>query len=112
MRIPIALSVLAAAAGLAAASPAPAQIVAEAPAVRPDAIVDLATPAGVALVKGQWRYSDVKVVEVDHRSPGPDLKPSGPSNRTYDISPHAGGATFDDSQWETLDPATLAARRS
>jgi gluconolactonase len=74
--------------------------------------VDLATPAGVALVKGQWRYSDAKVVEVDHRSPEPDLKPSGPANRTYDIAPHAGGSTFDDSQWEALEPTTLGARRS
>jgi gluconolactonase len=82
------------------------------PAVRPDAVVDLAAAEGVELVKGQWRYSDAKVIEVDHRSPGPDLKPSGPPNRTYDISPHAGAPDFDDSRWEAIDATTLDGRRS
>ncbi len=72
-----------------AASPlgATAQITPDAPGGRPAAIVDLATDEGVRLVKGQWRYSDVKIVDVEHRAPGPDLKPSGPPNRTYDIAP-------------------------
>jgi gluconolactonase len=73
-----------------------AQITADAPAVRPDAIVNLATDEGAALVRGQWRYRDARIIEVEHRSPGPDLRPSGPPNRTYDITPHAGGAEFDD----------------
>ncbi len=46
---------------------------------RPDATVDLRSAAGVALVKGQWRYSEAQVVDVAHHSPGPDLKPSGPA---------------------------------
>ena len=32
---------------------------------RPDAIVDLQTDEGVALVGGQWRYSDARVEEID-----------------------------------------------
>ena len=84
----------------------------EPPYGRPDAVVDLRTRAGVDLVKGQWRYSDVRVVETDFRAPGPDLKPSGKYIKTYDYSPHAGAAEFDDSQWEALDPTTLEARRS
>ena len=42
---------------------------------------------------------------------GADLKPSGDPVRTYDYTPHAGAAGFDNSKWEILDPATLDARR-
>ncbi len=79
---------------------------------RPDAVIDLMTEEGIRLVKGQWRYSDTKIVEVSHRSPGPDLGPSGGPNRTYDIQPHAGAADFDDSAWEAIPPAGLETRRS
>src|SRR5512145_2548757 len=90
---------------------AAAQTTPDAPAGRPAAIINLATDEGVRLVKGQWRYSDVKIVEIDHRSPGPDLRPSGPPNRTYDITPHAGAADFDDSAWTVLPASQLDARR-
>ena len=96
----------------AAHSGVPAQVTQDAPAVRPEAIVDLRTVEGVRLVKGEWRYSDAKIVEVDHRGPGPDLKPSGPPNRTHDIAPKAGGSDFDDSKWEIIDPTALDGRRS
>jgi len=79
---------------------------------RPDATIDLRTKEGVALVGGQWRYSDVKIAEVDFRDVGPDLKPSGDPNKTYDYSPHAGAADFDDSSWPVIDPTTLDARRA
>jgi len=94
------------------AGPASAQVTADAPVVRPDAIVNLATPEGVSLVAGQWRYRDARIVEVAHRAPGPDLRPSGPPNRTYDIEPHAGAAGFDDSSWDAITPAGLETRRS
>ena len=81
-------------------------------APRPDAVVDLGTREGVELLKGTWRYKDAQVVEVDHRYPGADLRPTGEPNRTHDISPKAGGADFDDSAWETIDPTTIGARRS
>ncbi len=84
----------------------------DAPAGAPDATLDLATAEGGALVQGTWRYRDVRISEVDFRSAGADLKPSGPPNRTYDFEPHAGAADFDDSGWETIEPATLSARRS
>ena len=89
-----------------------AQVTGDAPGVRPDAIVDLKTDEGIGLVKGQWRYSNVKIIDVDHHSPGVDLAPSGPSNRTQDIDVHAGVADFDDSQWERIAPAQLEERRS
>ena len=92
--------------------PSWAQVTGDAPGVRPDAIVDLKTDEGIALVKGQWRYSNVKVIDVDHHSPGTDLAPSGPPNRTQDIDVHAGAADFDDSKWEALQPAQLEERRS
>jgi gluconolactonase len=79
---------------------------------RPDATVDLRTKEGTQLVQGVWRYSDVKIAEVDSKGPGPDLKPSGAPNRTYDYTPQASGANFDDSKWEALDATTLDARRA
>lgn len=93
-------------------SPAGAQTTQDAPGVRPDAIVDLATDEGISLVKGQWRYSNARVIDVDHQSPGSDLAPSGPPNRTQDIDVHAGAAGFDDSKWEPMAPAQLEERRS
>ena len=95
-----------------AAQSAYAQVTGDAPGVRPDAIVDLKSDEGIGLVKGQWRYSNAKVVEVDHRGPGADLAPSGPPNRTQDIDIHAGATDFDDSTWEVLKPAQLEERRS
>jgi gluconolactonase len=77
-----------------------------------DAVVDLASPEGVALVGGQWRYSDTRIVEVDFRAAGPDLQPTGPPLKTYDFTPHAGRAEFDDSGWERIEPTSLSARRS
>ena len=75
------------------------------------ATIDLTTPDGVALVKGAWRYSDARIVEVDFRSPGADQQPTGAPVKTNDISPKAGGADFDDSAWEVLDPGSLKDRR-
>jgi len=89
-----------------------AQITGDVPAVRPDAIVNLATDEGAALVHGQWRYSDARIVEVEHRSPGPDLRASGLPNRTHDITPHAGAANYDDASWAAIAPAGLETRRS
>lgn len=79
---------------------------------QPDAIIDLATTEGVKIVKGEWRYSDTKIIEVDFKAPGPDNQPTGKTIKTYDYTPHAGGSDFDDSKWEVLDPTTLNKRRS
>jgi gluconolactonase len=88
------------------------QSIQDPPFGRPDAVVDLASREGVELVKGQWRYHDVKIVDADSRMVGPDLKPSGAPSKTYDYEPHAGIADFDDSHWEAIDAATLDHRRS
>ena len=91
---------------------ASAQRAQDPPFGRPDAIVDLATREGVQLVKGQWRYHDVKIEEADSRAPGTDLKPSGAPIKTYDYTPHAAPASFDDSAWEVIAASTLDRRRS
>ena len=92
------------------ASPLPLAAM-EAPGGTPGAVVDLDTREGVAVIGGPWRYSDVRVSEVDFRAVGADLKPSGAPNRTLDITPRAGGTDFDDSGWAVIDPTTLSARR-
>ena len=66
---------------------------------------------GVRLVQGQWRYSDTKIVEVDFTGPGDDNQPTGAPVRTYDYTPHAGVAGFDDSAWPVIDPLDLVGRR-
>src|SRR5437868_12399252 len=84
----------------------------EAPSGAPNAVIDLGTQAGVAQVKGAWRYSDTRIVEVDFRSPGADGQPTGTPNKTYDYLPHAGALSFDDSQWQVIKADTLQTRRS
>src|SRR5438270_11741719 len=89
-----------------------AQTIQDPPFGRPDAVIDLASRDGVNVVKGQWRYHDVKIVDADSRAVGPDLKPSGAPSKSYDYIPHAGAADFDDAQWEAIDATTLDQRRS
>jgi hypothetical protein len=71
--------------------------------------IDLSTKDGAAAVKGQWKYHDVKIIEVEGK--GPDGKP----NRTYNIEPRGEQAAmpdYDDSQWESIAPETLRKGRS
>ncbi|MGE0552517.1 MAG: SMP-30/gluconolactonase/LRE family protein [Gemmatimonadales bacterium] len=95
-----------------AAAPAAAQVTADAPAPRARAIVDLATAEGAKLLGAQWRYRDARIVEVDHRDPGPDLRASGAPNRTNDIEPKAGDLEVDERDWTAVAPAELTARRT
>jgi gluconolactonase len=74
---------------------------------RPDAIVDLQTADGAALVGARWRYSDARVEEAEFVELGSPEDPLGPGtvpNRTYDVVPHAQAAGYDDSAWRTLEP--------
>jgi gluconolactonase len=71
----------------------------------PDAVVDLQTDAGVALVGGQWRYSDARVQEIEFVEVGHPDDPLGPGlvpNGTYDVTPHAEAIDYDDSSWRVL----------
>ena len=81
----------------------------------PDAVIDLQTDAGVALVGGEWHYSDARVdgiefVEVGH--PDDPLGPGLVPNRTYDVVPHAEGTEFDDFSWRVLKPPETQLRLS
>jgi len=77
-----------------------------------EAAIDLGTKQGVQLVKGEWRYSDTKIIEIDFKGAGTDGQPGTVPNKAYDFTPHAGRADFDDSKWEVIDPTTLDKRRS
>src|SRR5512133_3402427 len=83
---------------------------------RPDAVVDLQTDAGVALVgSAGWRYSDARVEEIDFVAVGSLTDPLGPGevpNRTFDVVPHAEAPDFDDSDWQRLAPADTMRRLS
>jgi len=78
---------------------------------RADAVVDLRTEQGAALVGGVWRYRDADLVAIDSPTVGPDLGPSGPPVRTWDIEPHAEAADHDDRDWEVLAAPDTEARR-
>jgi gluconolactonase len=72
---------------------------------RPDAVIDLQTEEGVALVGGTWRYADAEVREIDFVELGSPEDPLGPGtvpNRTYDVVPHAESTDFDDGDWRVL----------
>jgi gluconolactonase len=74
---------------------------------KPDAIVDLQSAEGLALVEGEWRYADARVEEIDFVALGHPDDPLGPGlepNRTYDVVPHAEAADFDASGWRVLAP--------
>jgi gluconolactonase len=77
----------------------------------PRAVVDLATTEGTRLVKGEWRYSDTRIVEARFIGPGADGQPTGDPVDTYDYTPKAGGAEFDDSGWEVIAPESLSRPR-
>jgi gluconolactonase len=81
------------------------------PAVNPDSVVDLRTSAGIALVDGQWRYSDARVVSTPFHLAGLDRKPSGPDDVTSALQPAAITSDFDDSNWEKISPESLEDRR-
>ncbi len=83
----------------------------------PDAVVDLRTHDGIQLLSTEWRYSDADIVDDRFGAPGPSgddplpLYPTGPKQATWNIEPKAGGADYDDSSWEVLDPTSLEERR-
>ena len=80
-------------------------------AVMPEAVVDLRTLEAATRVNAVWRYSDTRLLEIDHKSVGPDLKASGPANRTFDFTPDARAQDYDDSKWEVIPADSLEKRR-
>jgi gluconolactonase len=81
----------------------------------PDAVIDLQTDAGVALIDGNWRYSDARVEETEFVDVGHPDDPLGPGltpNRTFDVVPHAEAGDYDDSAWRELSPEDTRLRLS
>jgi gluconolactonase len=52
---------------------------------RPEAVIDLQTAEGVALVGGRWTYADARIAEIDFVAVGEDLGPGDQPIRTYDV---------------------------
>ncbi len=65
------------------------------------------TAQGSQAFGAQWRTMEAKIVET---KPIPGAMPE--YKTTYDITPKAGVANFDDSKWPAIEPKDLAARRS
>lgn len=69
-----------------------------APTLVPSDVVDLMTTKGIAAFGARWKTMEAKIIE------GPALPNAMAGYKTsYDISPHAGEAGFDDSSWPTID---------
>lgn len=78
----------------------------------PDAVVDLRSSAGAALVAGQWRYTDAHIVDAENAAPGPDNKPSSTLVNTHDIHPRIGTPDFEAAPWQLIAPESLEMRRT
>lgn len=74
--------------------------------------VDLTTAAGARTFSASWRYSDVQIIESTFRAADAAGQPTGEPISTYDYTPHAGAASFDDSDWLEVAPDQLAKRRA
>lgn len=83
----------------------------EVPNGKAEASIDLTTIDGAKMVSGIWKYSDTKIIETDFKSAGTDNQPTGNPVKTYDYTPHAGVADFDDSNWEVIAANELNKRR-
>jgi gluconolactonase len=68
-------------------------------------VVDLMKPEGVELVKGQWKYSDARIVDAP-------AEPTGVRGIAYMIEPQAGKPDYDDSRWLSITPEELTVRRT
>jgi gluconolactonase len=76
------------------------------PSLVPSKMIDLMTPEGSALFGAEWKTMEAKIVE------GPAIANAMPGYKTsYDIRPHAGESSFDDSSWPVIGAKGLADRR-
>ena len=76
------------------------------PTLVPSYVVDLMTAEGIGAFEGRWKTMEAKIVE------GPALPNAMPGYKTsYDITPHAGEAGFDDSSWPAIEAKGLTDRR-
>jgi hypothetical protein len=69
-------------------------------------VVDLMTAPGASVLGAQWKTMEAKIIE---REPIAAAQPG--YTTAYDISPHAGEAGFDDTEWPAIAAEDLAVRR-
>ena len=87
-------------------APAPGPLPVIAPSLPATYVVNLATPEGMAAFSARWKNMDVKIIEA------PAMPNAGPAwKSSYDITPKAGDANFDDSSWPAIEPKGLLERR-
>jgi gluconolactonase len=84
---------------------------------RPDAVADLKTNEGVALVNAKWYVQEAHVRDADFKSPGPGtngdalpLYPTGAAIKTHSIHPQIGAADFD-AAFKEIKPVELESRQ-
>jgi gluconolactonase len=77
-----------------------------APSIPAVYVVNLATLEGMTAFNARWKNMDVKIVEA------PPMPNAGEAwKSSYDITPKAGDANFDDSSWPAIEPKGLLERR-
>ena len=90
---------------LAQSQPAPAPAPIMPPVLVPGHTVDLMTADGMAAFGAQWKIQEARLVEA------PALSNTMPGyDKSFDISPKAGDANFDDSKWKAIEPKQLVDR--
>ncbi|HNJ95827.1 MAG TPA: hypothetical protein PLS65_13700, partial [Ferruginibacter sp.] len=84
---------------------------------KPQAVADLRTTGGAALVDAKWFVQEAHVKEIAFKAPGPGtngdsmpLYPTGPAIKTHIIHPQLGAADFDKG-FRPLQPTELEMRQ-
>ncbi len=84
---------------------------------KPQAIADLRTKEGAALVNAKWFVQPAHIVDADFKAPGPgtngdalSLYPTGTEIKTHIIHPQIGAADFDKT-FTTIQPTDLELRQ-
>ena len=75
------------------------------PSLPPSHVVNLMTNEGSAALGAQWKFMDVRIVEVPASANKDRYK------TTYQIEPRAMAADFDDSKWTAIEGKDLRDRR-
>src|SRR4051812_30993861 len=83
---------------------------------KPQAVADLRTNEGAALVSAKWYVQNANIVQASFHSPGPTvndallLYPTGAASTTHQLNPQIGANDFDKGFREIL-PAQLESRQ-
>lgn len=77
---------------------------------RPDAVVNLDTAEGLALVGGSWQVREVTPAPAAFRRAAADLTATGPEAATFDVGAKPGTPGFDQATWMPIGPGRLQDR--